>query len=39
MEEAGAEVFFYTQVADAVVEGDRIAAVIVTNKSGCFAVR
>jgi len=39
MEEAGVEVFFHTQLADAVVEGGRIGAAVVTNKSGCFAVR
>lgn len=39
MEEAGVEVFFYTQVADAVVEGDEVVAAVLTNKSGCFAVR
>ncbi len=39
IEEAGVEVFFHTQLADAVVEGGRIGAAVVTNKSGCFAVR
>jgi 2-polyprenyl-6-methoxyphenol hydroxylase-like FAD-dependent oxidoreductase len=39
MEEAGVEIFFYTQLADAVVEDGRIVAAIVTNKSGCYAVR
>jgi FAD dependent oxidoreductase len=39
MEEAGVEVFFYTQLADVVLEGDEISAAIITNKSGRFAVR